>query len=159
MELKDIYIELQPQKNSKKLLADIAQDLEKLFLREKIEAKVQKNHHMTIAYFQKITTEELADVIATFHQKKKEYQGIQTLNKELTFDQSIHQINIWESNITKKVHIVLTPHNPENVYGNIIQSNNISPHINLAEIQCNLETANALRDKVKRLIKPHIQEN
>jgi 2'-5' RNA ligase len=134
MELKNVYFELPPEKNSKKILEQISQDLEKLFLRKGIEAKVQKNHHITIAYFNNITSEELAKAISLFHEKKREYQGTQTLNRNSAFDQSIHKVKIWESNITKKTHLVLTPHNENAVYNDIIQSDTIQPHINLAQI-------------------------
>lgn len=159
MELKNIYIELAPQKNSKEILLNISQDLEKLFSWKGIEINIQKKHHMTAAYFKKVTEEELIKVIEFFQQQKIEYQGREMLNKNKTFDESVHQVEIWKSNITGETHIVLTPHNPESIYKNFIKSDTISPHINLAKINISKEEGEKIRPEIIRLIRSHIQEN
>lgn len=158
--LKNIHLDSNVSKKSKEILQKIGNDLKVLFFAEWIDAKVEDDHHVTYAYFNEISSQEIGDIIWHLYSLKNQLQGKQMLNKDISYDQSIHQVTIWPSNVTGNTHVVLTPHNPESIYKELIISKHISPHINLAKIDLQDQTKRSdIRNKVKRIVKKYIQED
>lgn len=157
--LRKVHLDSDLSKNSKEILRNISNDLKVVFRAEGINAKVEEGHHITYAYFTEITSHDLWDIIADLYSLKKEIQGLQMLNKDIDYDQSFHQTEIRSSNVTGDTHVVLTPHNPESIYKNLIVSKNISPHINVAKINIDPTKRDDVKRKVKNIVKSYIQND
>jgi hypothetical protein len=70
----------------------------------------------------------------------------------MDYDQTLHRIELWESNINDRLYLVLKPHNPNSVFEEFIKQQHISPHISLAEITgSSLEEVKHLLPKIKQV--------
>ena len=89
---------------------------------------------MTFAYFKTISQEDLAQVLGAIQDRKDEHSDIQLVNTEIDFDQTVHKLELWKSNVNNQLFIVLIPHNPDPIFAEFIQQEHISSHISLAKI-------------------------
>ncbi|MDR0859937.1 MAG: hypothetical protein LBO09_02945 [Candidatus Peribacteria bacterium] len=131
-----VYHELKLQKDAKEKLAKLAQEIETLFRAEGIQGKIEKEHHMTLSFQKHLTADQLSKSLILIDGIRKSLENFELLNPHKKFDQSLHQIQARESFDDGQVYIVLTPHNGESIYKDMILSEEISPHITLAKVPC-----------------------
>ncbi|GHV20974.1 hypothetical protein FACS189428_0740 [Clostridia bacterium] len=115
-----VYHELKLQKDAKEKLANLAKEIETLFRAENLQGKVETDHHMTLSYQQHITADQLSKSLLFIDEIRKSLENFELLNPHKTFDQSLHQIKARESFDDGQVYIVLTPHNGESIYKEMI---------------------------------------
>jgi 2'-5' RNA ligase len=147
------------QKASSEALDKLSEEIRIILCAENIQGKVEKNHHLTLAYQKNITTKEVAEVLKLLNTFRKHHENIQLIDPQKKYDHTLHQVTARESSINGKVYIVLTPHNETSIYKDFMLDKNIQPHITLTSVSCSLEFAQEyIVPKVKNLLKTHIQD-
>lgn len=110
------YNILNLQQDAKKKLIKFSEELKIVLQAFNIKGEIEENHHMTLSYNQDITAFEILEILVIDDKIRKELENIELLDPHKKYDQSIHQMEIWESFKDKSIHIVLTPHNKDSVY-------------------------------------------
>jgi len=148
-ELQNVWLGVDVAKASKPIVEAITQNIEEVFANQWIEVKVKRDPHMTFGYFQTIRQEDLAKVLWAIHDLKEKHTDTQLVNTALDFDQTMHKLELWESNVNDQLYIVLRPHNPSPVFSEFIQQENISPHISLAKVSGSKDQIEELLSEIK----------
>lgn len=151
-DLKNLWIGVEISKESKCMIKHISDDIKHLLESECLNCKIPHEHHMTFGYFKHITEHHLANILSSIDTLKEKHKHTQLINRWLDYDETLHKIELWESNINERLYIVLKPHNPNPIFLEFIQQQHISPHISLAEITwSSLEQVKHLLPKIKQI--------
>lgn len=134
-ELQNVWLGVDVAKASKPIVEAITQNIEEVFANQWIEVEIESNPHMTFAYFKTISQEDLAQVLGAMQDRKNKYSDIPLVNTETDFDQTVHKLELWKSNVNEQLFIVLIPHNPDPIFAEFIQQEHISSHISLAKVR------------------------
>ncbi len=151
-----VYSEFHLLPESEKKLMDFFWKLENFLSSQGISYKMRKKPHLTVMYQQALTTTQLFDILVDIAAKKKELSDVTLYDPEAPYDQTLHLLQIWESNVNGQIYLVLTPHNPDSLYKQFIHSDHISPHISLAKLYCSLEKAQEMLPDIKKILKPYL---
>ena len=81
---------------------------------------------------------------------KEKYGNLQLVYPSMPYDQTLHKLDTWKSNINDQIYIVLKPHNPDTIFSEFIQQQHITPHISLAKVSCDFEYIQKILPIIKR---------
>jgi len=145
--------------SSRKSLENLTNDIKKYTEELWLNFKAPWRHHMTLGYFKYISNEELIKLLTWLDNLKKEKNNILMIDPNNQYDQTLHKIVWRKSNINESFHFVLTPHNPETIYKKFIQTQKITPHINLWSISHEIPHMQELISKIKISRDGYIKDN
>ena len=145
----NFWVGVDVSESSRKSLENLTHDI-KIYTEELwIDFKEPWRHHMTLGYFTHITSQDLIRLLMWLDDLKKERSNILLVNPKEKYDQTLHKITWRNSNVTNRFHLVLTPHNPDNIYKRFIQNHDITPHISLWSIANDSDHEQELLSRIK----------